>query len=393
MKTKLLPLIALLLFVSMSAMAQETEKEKVEMEPTYMPAQISFVPGFGTGGIKSYQLRTNLSLNILGGYVHTVEGLELGSIVNIVHQDVKGAQFSGNLNIVGRNVKGAQMSGLANVVLGQTTGAQLSGLANVNIKQLHGGQLAGMANYAESVDGIQGAGLLNTSLEGTKGGQISGLANYSKSVKGIQAAGLLNIVSDEVDGAQVAGIINFAPRVKGLQIGLINIADTVESGAMIGLFNFVRKGMHKFEFSHDDVFDMNFSFRGGTERFYSIWTVGLKPQNQAFWSIGAGFGTQINMKSKFYSNIEATSNWLDLTDKDGLDGTYSLNRLNVNVGYKINDYLSVNAGPVLNVYVQNVEQDNPNNPLAMLGNNGFYDKAVNDSRVKMWMGYRVAFRF
>ncbi len=406
MKTRLLSLATALLLIIGTTQAQD---EKPVKEPTYMPAQISFIPGFGTAGIQSRLVATNVSLNILGGYVYSVHGVEMGSLINIIHNDLKGAQLSGLVNVVGNDATGAQMAGLANVTIGEfkgaqmagltnvtvgnSQGAQMSGMANATVGHTRGGQLSGLANYSNGVNGVQAAGLVNASVDSLGGGQIAGLANYAGSVKGIQAAGLLNISTKEIDGAQVSGLINFAPRVKGLQIGVVNIADSVERGAVIGLFNFVRTGMHKFEVSHEDVMDFNFSFRGGTERFYSIWTVGIKPQDEAFWSIGAGFGTQFDIKSKIYTNVEATTSWLQLTDNQNLDGDYSLSKFNVNVGYKINDYLSVNAGPVLNVFVENSKDDPADNPLVNIGNDNFYDKKVNDSNVKMWLGYRVAFRF
>ncbi len=369
------------------------QDRKDNLEPIYMPAQISFIPGFGTAGLHSHKVATNFSLNILGGYVYKVEGLEVGSLVNIIHNDLKGAQASGLINVVGHQVNGGQMAGLSNVVIGSTTGGQVSGMINVTVGNLVGAQIGGLANYADATSGMQLSGMINASIDSVRGGQMAGLANYSGKVEGIQLSGVLNIATKEVKGAQVSGLVNFAPRVKGLQIGLVNIADTVEHGAVIGLFNFVRKGMHKFEVSYDDVVDFNFSYRGGTNRLYSIWSVGIKPQDEAFWTVGAGFGTQWNLRQKIYTNVEATSSWLQLTENEFLEGTYSLNRLNVNFGYRINDYLSVNGGPVLNVYVKNEKNDPTDNALIDIGNKNFYDKQVNDSDVRMWLGYRVAFRF
>ena len=48
----------------------------------------------------------------------------------------------------------------------------------------------------------------------------------------------------------------------------------MESGATIGLLNIVKTGLHKFQIDHQDVTDVNLSFRSGTQHFYSVLTAG-----------------------------------------------------------------------------------------------------------------------
>ena len=132
---------------------------------------------------------------------------------------------------------------------------QVSSIMNFSSGSVFGLQGAGLFNTAKNINGLQGAGLFNISGN-VNGMQSAGLFNIaSKKVNGMQAAGLFN-VAQEIDGVQAAGLLNSAKKVRGLQVGVINIADE-NDGIAIGVFNFIKDGMHHigFNWDSDDMFD------------------------------------------------------------------------------------------------------------------------------------------
>ena len=148
-----------------------------------------------------------------------------------------------------KNVYAIQHSTLMNIVSNTANGIQISGLFNI----------AGQTN------GAQVTGLFNTSGN-VNGGQASGLFNVAKNVNGIQASGLFN-VAQKVNGVQATGLFNYAKEVNGLQVGVINIAESSE-GVAIGVFNFIKDGMHHIGFNWDtnNMFDV--FFQSGTKHLF-----------------------------------------------------------------------------------------------------------------------------
>ena len=138
-------------------------------------AQISILPSIGTNLQKSEEVTNNVSMNLLWGVNGGVDGLEIGTFVNSVKNDVKGVQAAGLGNTVGRNVTGTQVGGIFNFTGGTTRGLQAAGIINV----------AGEAEAA------QAAGLINVVRGDMTGFQASGLFNTAGNAKAIQAAGVL----------------------------------------------------------------------------------------------------------------------------------------------------------------------------------------------------------
>ncbi len=379
----------ILAFFIIAGLGASAQDDKPEKETRLI--QVSIIPNLGTKNHPADIYVNNISWNIFAGYQGGVKGVEFGSFVNIDNGDVLGAQGAGFVNIVTGDVTGAQGAGFVNYVHGSSKGLQSAGFVNFNKDSFTGAQGAGFVNYVGSMKGAQGAGFVNVSLKDATGAQGAGFVNATLGKhKGVQAAGFAN-VAEEIQGLQAAGFVNVAKKVNGVQLGFINVADTVEKGVNIGIINIVRKGMHNFEVDHNDITDANLSFKGGTHRLYSIISTGFKAGDDAYWSTGAGLGMQKDFAGKLYANVEFTSNSIHPKDEP-FENLNLVNKLNPNIGYQLTPFMSINGGPVLNLYYTSAE----NGQGALVGprpRKPFYDETVNNKNLRMWVGYRVAIRF
>ena len=176
--------------------------------------------------------------------LHAVPGVKL------VGRDKDSSLFSvGLVGAYDKNVYALQYSTIMNIATGNSIGVQTSSIFNIG-GNLKGVQATGIFNTAGNVNGVQAAGVFNIAND-IHGGQVSGLFN----------------VADKVDGVQVAGLFNCAKEVKGVQVGVINYADKSD-GVAIGVFNFIRDGMHHVGFNWDtnDMFDI--FFQSGTKNLF-----------------------------------------------------------------------------------------------------------------------------
>ena len=346
--------------------------------------QVSLLPAVGTNGLLSGKITNSVSMNIIAGLAYGVEGVELGGAINLIRQDVKGVQGAGAANYVGGDIVGAQGAGGANVTLGNTTGAQMAGALNVNIGDITGAQLAGALNQSGDLTGFQGAGALNWA-GAVSGVQASGAFNYAHhDVKGAMLTAGMNYARTHVRGAQVS-LFNYAYTLSGVQIGLVNIVNDSRKGVSIGLINIVKNGLKKIEISYDEATNFNLSFRMGTKAFYSIVAAGFHNENQRHWNYGLGFGAQVDLKGKFFTNLEALS--LAMQPIQGsIEHDYTLNKVNLNLGYAFGKHFSLLMGPQLNIYIRDRSEEDlfQLEPEGLLADGG---------EVSMWLGYRVGVRF
>jgi hypothetical protein len=303
---------------------------------TTRPFQVSLTPGLGSHGKLSAQVINNFSLNVFGGYTAGTNGIEIGGLFNINKKDVKFFQAAGLFNAVGGQVKGIQVAGINNTVLDTVAGFQVAGVNNVVKGKFTGFQLGGVYNHV---------------TDSMRGFQVAGVANFArKKVSGVQLAGVINFSNKETDGVQIAGIFNYTKKLRGVQFGLINIADTSE-GYSIGLINIVLKGYHKLSFSTDEVLNVNASFKTGNAKLYSILQAGLNSSSkEKVYAFGYGLGTELrlNKRRNLSLNPELISQYLYL---GSWNYTNILNKLQVNLNFKLGKYVSFFAGPSFNVYI------------------------------------------
>lgn len=393
--------------------------------------QVSLLPGIGTSAPNSSEVDINYSFNLLGGKHHSLEGVEFGGIYNqhishaygfqtallgnFVGNDAKGFQVAGLINQTKEGIRGLQFSGLANLNSGALEGVQVSGLFNTTLTDATGSQLAFGGNIMKGnltggqvsfvgnaiqghLNGPQlafGANIVRDSLRGI---QVGGAFNSARHVKGAQLSMGINIVREKTTGFQL-GAFNKTGKLSGIQMGVINVVDSLEKGATIGLINLVKNGKTELGIDHNDVDHVRLSFRTGTNGFYNIYNAGFRllesdasGDDNLLVSYGFGFGTEKSLAKHLFLNVELTSNLLYNTeDKEQLFNL--LNRVQMNIGFRALKRLSFTGGPVLNIFITD-EFNSESGETAQLGNKkSFFDKQSSDTLVKMWLGYSFAIKF
>jgi len=378
----------------------------------YRRAQFSLVPFVGTNHKMSGNVINDYSLNILGGYSLGVRKGEFGGLANLVRGDVEGVQVAGLFNGVGGDVRGVQLAGLMNgngqssegaqftgglnINLGQTRAVTVGGIGNIAVGSSEAHQIAGVFNIAaQDKEVLQLAGVYNIAAGSMEGVQLGGVFNIvGKQIHGVQVAGVFNVASGTLEGAQISGVANFASKVKGTQIGLINIADSID-GVPIGFMSIVWKGYHKIEVSADEVFYHNISFRTGVRQFYNIFTAGAKPStyndDKTTWSFGYGVGTAPRLSRKLFLNFDLTAN--QIVEGNSVDRLNLLNKLYVGFDYQAFKKLSFTMGATLNGYLtEDFSGDYPS-LFTDYQPSVFYVRDFRDHDLKMWLGAKIGVRF
>lgn len=326
------------------------------------PFQFSLTPGLGSHGRMGAQVVNKFSLNVLGGYTAGVNGIEIGSLFNIVKQDMQYLQLAGLFNIVGGNAKGIQVGGLHNHVLDSMTGVQLGGISNIVTENVTGIQVGGIYNQSRQSNGIQIGGIGNITLQKANGIQVGGIFNSTENfqgiqvagagnvnrqqTKGIQIAGLANFSRKEMKGLQISGLVNVTKYLQGVQIGIVNYADSSD-GYSIGLINIIPKGYHKLSVSTSELQHITLSYKSGNARLYSILLAGTQlDDKQKAYSIGYGLGSDRSIGKGFYLNPELTHQYF-YTGNEASQNL--LTRLQFNLKYRLGKYCAFYAGPSVSV--------------------------------------------
>ncbi|MFY0627139.1 MAG: hypothetical protein JXR07_12640 [Reichenbachiella sp.] len=370
------------------------------------PFQFSLVPMVGTNGSMSGQITNRFSINLLAGYSKGTTGLEVGGFYNIDRENVSMVQLAGFGNAVGGNTQGVQLAGFlntnkgktgglqgagfVNLVGGETQGAQLAGFVNYVADDFKGAQLAGFVNVAYESKAAQLAGFTNITTKNSSGTQLSGFTNVARNYKGAQISGFLNI-GKNVSGFQGSAFLNISNNLKGAQLGLINIVDSLESGVTIGVINVVKNGLMEGAIETSDFMHALVSFRSGSNRLYSILSIGGQFKKRKLYSIGFGFGSKFKLYKKLYSNLELSSHGLEE------DFTFNelniLNRFNLNIGYQFAKHLSITAGPVLNVYVTRMQNPETGEYGYDWGQSPMFETNDSGTNITGWLGFSAAIRF
>ena len=188
------------------------------------PVMLSFGDPFQVPSAKYDVAGLNCTLG--AGKCHDLSGLDLG-IASCVSGDFKGVSVCGIQGITIGQMRGVHIEGLSSEVFDSVYGVQIGGLRSVSRK----GDLFG----------LQIGGVLSGTSNSVYGVQIAGFGNKVKAgdVCGVQIAGIMNATANNLSGVQIAGVVNMAGCMNGLQIGLLNLADRVECGLQIGLFNVI----------------------------------------------------------------------------------------------------------------------------------------------------------
>ena len=365
--------------------------------------QVSFIPSWGTNQLTNGLVTNKLSMNIIAGYSANIEGFEIGSVANIIRQEMNGVQISGVANVVGEDVHGVQASGVVNTNLGNMDGVQLAGVINRVKGDIKGLQMSGAINSAaaKSLDSIPYRGW-NGQISGginLHGGerinlQVGGVYNQANSVDGLQISGAINMVRGITNGVQISGIYNQTDKLRGIQIGLINFADTIENGFPIGLVNIIKNGYHKWELSTDESFYFNAAYKTGGKNLYSFLKIGAgKYLNAAY-----GIGCTSNTNRKFSVNLDVSGSSLFNTDSDYDVFAGDLYRAQLGLTIKLNKNITLSTGPSYNFCSPDKEQNqiskiNFSSKNTMYFGNYYLDKAVATLKNQYWLGWQFGLRF
>ena len=406
-----------------------------------VPFAIGLFPPVSTNGANAGNCVNQFSINLISGYSAGLAGMEFAGFSNTERDFVRGAQFAGFGNFVNGEFTGFQFAGFGNFNRGISNGFQFSGFSNFNYDQADGVlaagffnftngkslaiQLAGFANFCEDVEGVQGAGFvnvvkgngkavqaagftnitlgevdgvqaagfLNFSMKKMENTQLAGFTNISMGdATGVQAAGFANIAHGDLEGVQLAGFLNVAKKVKGLQLGVFNIADTIESGIPIGVLSIVRKGFREFEVSVSEGLNTQAAFKIGVDKFYNIFAVGAQFLGSDYcWAYGYGIGTHLIKTDDFKTQLELMS--YHINEGETHTNTYNdLQQLKLTFSKKINDHLNVFAGPSLNLMITDNRDNHGFNfesrfaPYSMVSHKG------RNTTLEGWIGFTAGIR-
>lgn len=380
-----------------------------------MPVQFSFLPKMGTNSFVKGLRVNNASFNILAGYSKGLNGAEFGGIANIIQTEVRGAQAAGIANIVLgdvhgiqfsgiytkdlSNVNGFQVSGVHNSLQGNISGGQISGVSNIAMKNVNGAQIGGVLNVAQGkLTGAQISGVVNMDSDETAGVQIAGIANISeKSVRGLQLAGiynesseingmqlssLINLNSNKTQGAQITTILNKTKTLNGLQFGLVNLADTINSGFQVGLVNIVKHGTYSLEFCHNETFPIDFNFKTGNPKLYSIINLAAGKEKLGF---GYGLGSNFPLSKKFAFWTDASSSFIHDSKKLTFQGLKITMRHGLN--YDLFNHVSLRGGISENYFIPKKSGEKSTGAPAISSNNNHIERAIQEGKNKFWSGW------
>jgi len=299
------------------------------------PYQVSLTPGLSTHGMMSGQVVDKVSINLIGGYTAGIEGFEVAGAFNLNKGDVSGIQAAGVFNKNGGNLDGVQLSGAYN-------------------------------HAANSVSGAQ----------------VSGVANHTNKAKGIQIAGLINKVDSDMRGVQLSGFLNKARYLRGMQIGIVNIADSLD-GAVLGVLNIIRNnGVLNLSVAADE--SVNLVFRSGTKRLFTILIVGSTTASTDHGLlVGYGLGTQFRLNNKWHISPEAT--WRDFFIDS--DSNNHLSKLDVIIHRRLWGKSSIYFGPSLNIWYSNSDESTPG--LWFLNENRRTYQKIGDGALRGWVGATI----
>jgi len=320
------------------------------------PFHLSFVTPLGTNGFESWNTTNRVSVNVFAGYSGGLKGVEVAGFANALKEDMNGVQVAGFCNNTFGTANGLEIAGFWNFNRHRINGMQISGFANVALGVVDGFQGSGFANYARGASYGQASGFVNVSTGDVSGVQGAGFVNITVGdTRGVQAAGFANVTTGNQTGVQAAGFFNYARKLRGLQVGVVNVADTVEKGIPIGLLSFVRNGYKVIQIGGNETLYGEISFKTGTTRFYNILSVGAAMKDHSMkWGWGYGIGTLVPVARRLDLSLEGVSYHIN-EDAWFTSRLNILNRLNVSANYNLTGRIGLYAGASWNVLVSTLE--------------------------------------
>jgi hypothetical protein len=334
----------------------------------YRPVSVSFFPLFSTNGPDATNVSSSFSLNIVGGYLGRLTGVEFGGVFNVELDDARGYQAAGAVNVVNGSFFGVQHSGAVGIIGRDLHLLQQSGAFSMVVRNIYGCQMAGGACIGlGDVYGGQVSGGANVCAGWLRGLQMAGGANIGRDLSGAQVSGGANLLTGRVDGLQLAGGVNFTTELygaqiapvnivthgRGLQLGVVNIADDID--VPIGIVNIVRNGQFHVSAWTSEAAVVSLGLKTGSRRIYSVVSLGLHPEGDSSLLLGGlGIGGSIPL-NRFFVDIDATANsvyrWPHWFWTESADGYRFLTSLRVTGGWQVTDNVAIIAGPTANLWL------------------------------------------
>lgn len=318
---------------------------KWETQPAliHRPVSVSLIPPLSTNWLSARRVESNFSVNILGGRLGALAGVELGGVFNSVRYGVTGFQAAFGANACGGSLRGVQAAFGASVAGGSVRGAQAAFGAAIA-----GGDLAGVqAAFGACVAGGDVTGAQVASGVNVCGGGLRGLQLGPANICAGQAIAQLGFVNAAGRNrfAQL-GFVNIAGRSDGVQLGLVNIAG--QSDWSFGFVSIADEGRFDFCVEASEAPLAAIALKAGTRRVYNVFTVGCTPADSARLFAGIGIGVHFPF-NRLFVDVDVTAQsvffgpgWFAENAGFGL-----LTRIRPTAGYRITDWLAVTAGPNL----------------------------------------------
>jgi hypothetical protein len=337
----------------------------------------------------------HLLLGIIGAHGQGLNGAGLAGLGISNYGTSRGVQAAGIYNINRGDMEGVQAAGGFTILNGTMTGVRTAGIFNVGRGNLEGFQGAGVFNIGGAMTGVRTAGVFNITNGDQQGVQMAGVFNVlSGSAEGVQMAGVFNLVPQNYTGLQMTGLFNYAGgNFRGVQTGLVNYRGGDEGGGLqfglvnvsrdesvvpIGLVNVVKRGILHPALYYDDMGFLNFSFRSGSRRFYSVFGVGaqkiylpINGEDKAVWgwdeddvlfAYRAGVGFEFPLGPAFL-NIDVTGGSilnLDTVSNAGHRASVSyISQARLTAGFKVFEHLGAFVG-VSYDYIHRESDTSPN---------------------------------
>jgi hypothetical protein len=309
----------------------------------HRPVSVSLIPPLSTNWLSARRVESNFSLNVLGGRLGALEGVELGGVFNSVRYGVAGLQLAFGANACGGDLAGVQAAFGACVAGGDVTGAQLAFGAAIAGGRLSGVQAAfGACVAGGDVTGAQVASGVNVCGGNLRGCQL-GPVNVCEERSFLQL-GFVNAAGRN-RFAQL-GFVNIADRSDGVQLGFVNVADDADWS--FGLVSIAGDGRFDICLEAADAPLVSAALKAGTRRVYNVFTVGYTPRDSARLAAGLGIGVHFPLDRLFVDvdvttqSVFAGPDWFAETASFGL-----LTRIRPTLGFRLTDWLAVTAGPNL----------------------------------------------
>lgn len=237
------------------------------------------------------------------------------------------------------------------------------------------------------------SGLIYYNSEAKSGWIASGLSSIIRgSYEGIMLSGAINFTGGEFFGFQGSGLLNYSKNFrKGLQLAPINISEKNE-GVPLGLFSYVHEQGLSYDLWTDETGFINTGLRSGNGLINNILFIAYRPGKDYMLSFGAEAGLKIDLGSKFYLNLDISSQNIQRNIRKFSNDLNVISRIRIIAGYRIHNNLSILFGPNINGYVSSENSGDEFIPYSILN---YTEKCECNSDIwqKYWIGFSIGFRY